>query len=280
MFQVFPKDSSDISRWTRYGGRVRDLRNAPRQARSSASVDAILDAAEQVFATLGTDAATTVDIAKAAGISVGRLYYWFPDKAAVASAAVARSEALVKEFLESTVVDDPTRSTAGIVEHIVFSMGAFARARPGTFALVANPGPDATAVSLHVLLVDLAATVVAARVPDSTPDERVLVSTTAVRTAIGMIVEYVSRSLEANDPDIGREYLQECVYLINAYFYVRYPANWDSVWDNPTYPIQPARRPRPNIPSGGVQRPMLGLPPPYAWDAPRSSNDTTPETHR
>lgn len=51
--------------------------------RTRARRAAIRDAAAVLFATQGFDATTAADIARAAGISAGSVFYWFPDKAAV-----------------------------------------------------------------------------------------------------------------------------------------------------------------------------------------------------
>ena len=72
------------------------LRNLPRQARSAARVELLLDVAEEVFEEVGYDAATTNLVASRAGVPVGTLYRWFPDKAALA-------EALTDRYLERLV---------------------------------------------------------------------------------------------------------------------------------------------------------------------------------
>jgi len=66
------------------------LRNMPRQARSAARVEHLLDVAEEVFEEVGYDAATTNLVASRAGVPVGTLYRWFPDKSALAEALTDR----------------------------------------------------------------------------------------------------------------------------------------------------------------------------------------------
>ena len=66
------------------------LRNHPRQARSAARVELLLDVAEEVFEEVGYDAATTNLVAARAGVPVGTLYRWFPDKGALAEALTDR----------------------------------------------------------------------------------------------------------------------------------------------------------------------------------------------
>src|SRR5947199_2730898 len=58
-------------------------RKQPQQARSSGLVTAILDAAVQVLAKEGARRFTTARVAEKAGVSVGSLYQYFPNKAAI-----------------------------------------------------------------------------------------------------------------------------------------------------------------------------------------------------
>ncbi|WP_082506080.1 TetR/AcrR family transcriptional regulator [Deinococcus sp. Leaf326] len=55
-------------------------RKQPQQARSRQMVDRLLHAAAQVFMTEGIEGATTNRIAEVAGVSVGSLYQFFPNK--------------------------------------------------------------------------------------------------------------------------------------------------------------------------------------------------------
>ena len=58
-------------------------RKQPQQARSAELVAAILDAAVQVLAQQGAQRFTTARVAEKAGVSVGSLYQYFPNKAAI-----------------------------------------------------------------------------------------------------------------------------------------------------------------------------------------------------
>src|SRR5271155_2767647 len=75
---------------TRVPDRRLEPRKLPRQERSGATVDAILEAAAQVFERRGYAAGTTNRIAERAGISIGSLYQYFPNKDAILVALVRR----------------------------------------------------------------------------------------------------------------------------------------------------------------------------------------------
>ena len=58
-------------------------RKQPKQARSTELVAAVLEAAVQVLAAEGAQRFTTARVAEKAGVSVGSLYQYFPNKAAI-----------------------------------------------------------------------------------------------------------------------------------------------------------------------------------------------------
>ena len=68
-----------------------DPRKVPRQRRSKATVEAMLDACAEEMGRLGYHALTTHRIAARAGVSVGTLYQYFPNRDAVAGALVIRA---------------------------------------------------------------------------------------------------------------------------------------------------------------------------------------------
>lgn len=59
------------------------LRKQPQQARSNELIAVILEAAAQVLAKEGAQRFTTARVAEKAGVSVGSLYQYFPNKAAI-----------------------------------------------------------------------------------------------------------------------------------------------------------------------------------------------------
>ena len=65
-------------------------RKQPVQARSTETVGAILDATLQVLTRVGKERLTTTRVAARAGVSVGTLYQYFPNKVALLQACLRR----------------------------------------------------------------------------------------------------------------------------------------------------------------------------------------------
>jgi AcrR family transcriptional regulator len=76
-------------------------RKSPVQARSAASVDAILEATLQVLLRVGKERLTTTRVAARAGVSVGTLYQYFPNKSALLQGALKRHLAEVGDAVEA-----------------------------------------------------------------------------------------------------------------------------------------------------------------------------------
>lgn len=76
------------------------LRNEPVQARSTARLSALLDAAAQVVKEIGYERLTTAMVAERAGASIGTVYRYFPDRIAVLQSLSARS---LGQFLQRVV---------------------------------------------------------------------------------------------------------------------------------------------------------------------------------
>jgi len=88
-------------------------RKQPKQARSSELVAAILEAATQVLAKEGAQRFTTARVAERAGVSVGSVYQYFPNKAAILfrlqSDEWRQTTALLRGILENARKPPPER---------------------------------------------------------------------------------------------------------------------------------------------------------------------------
>jgi AcrR family transcriptional regulator len=97
-------------------------RKRPRQERSAATVDAIVEAASRHFATHGYEAATTNGIAKSAGTSVGSLYQYFPSKDAIAVEIIRRYRADRLAFVRSRLDTLGEKPLASVVRALFTSV--------------------------------------------------------------------------------------------------------------------------------------------------------------
>jgi AcrR family transcriptional regulator len=80
------------------------LRKPPRQERSRATVEAILEAAAELLSAKGRSASTN-QIAARAGVSVGSLYQYFPGKDAIVAALFERHASAVDRVVAATFAD-------------------------------------------------------------------------------------------------------------------------------------------------------------------------------
>ncbi len=97
-------------------------RKKPRQERSLATVDAILDATARVLCTTGYDRASTNRIALAAGVSVGSLYQYFPSKEALVAALAARHMAAMTALVRAKLSEVAKAPMAAAVRTIIMAM--------------------------------------------------------------------------------------------------------------------------------------------------------------
>jgi AcrR family transcriptional regulator len=98
-------------------------RKAPRQSRSQATVTAILDATARILLERGFAAASTNAVAELAGVSVGSLYQYFPNKEALIAALHARHGEQMMQVIQRALTEamDATLDDAlsGLIEATV-----------------------------------------------------------------------------------------------------------------------------------------------------------------
>lgn len=88
------------------------LRRAPSQRRSRERVERILAVATELIAAQGSDALRMAEVAAKAGISIGSLYQYFPDKAAIIRTLAERINAEGRACIEEGLRD--VRDAAGL----------------------------------------------------------------------------------------------------------------------------------------------------------------------
>jgi AcrR family transcriptional regulator len=111
------------------------LRRSPQQQRSRLKLRRVLDAADEVLATEGASAFSTVRVAEAAGISVGTLYRYFPDKEAIVEALAVRYWSDFEDLLGGIVAADGREPLEDPIATVVEAMTTAFRAHPGFLAM-------------------------------------------------------------------------------------------------------------------------------------------------
>jgi AcrR family transcriptional regulator len=103
-------------------------RKLPRQTRSRASFDAILDGCARVLERGGYESLTTNAVADAAGVGIGTLYDFFPNResivAALAEQRLERLAADVKNGLAEVAGRDAYQALDGLIRRIVRAVAA------------------------------------------------------------------------------------------------------------------------------------------------------------
>jgi AcrR family transcriptional regulator len=94
-------------------------RKTPQQSRSVATVEAIYDATIQVLLKDGPERLTTVRVAQRAGVSVGTLYQYFPNKQALLLAVLERHMLRVAEAVEHTCATNHFQPLEVMVDELV-----------------------------------------------------------------------------------------------------------------------------------------------------------------
>lgn len=213
-----------------------ETRATPRQDRSGKSIDVILDAAERLVPRVGISNISTVLVAEEAGISVGKVYYWFTDKSALIEAVESRTQRQFTEFLDNSLVEAADLSTPELVNRFISSFIDYCRDRPGTLELLSHQSEGDEALPFRSHMLALIEGLVAIRVSDSTAAERSLVADVLVATATSV----ASRAVAAT-PEMYTLYVEELVYLVANYLASRYPTADNPIWADESRHIRPAR---------------------------------------
>lgn len=215
------------------------LRNRPRQARSAARVEHLLDVAGEVFEEVGYDAATTNLVAARADVPVGTLYRWFPDKAALAEALtdryLARLVLLYDEVLGDLVPEERIGDFLRRVLRRVLAETRDQRALPALLVSAMVPGGRANAgARLRRGLEDHVRVLIELRVP-GLPDDIVDRTAEVVVTLAHLVL-----AASADDDEAHREVMtNEYVDVMLAYLEAKFPAPDHPSWTDPDVPVRP-----------------------------------------
>ena len=130
-------------------------RRNPKQARARATVDAILEAAFQILEADGLAKLTTSRIAERAGVSIGTLYQYFPDREAILAAMGQRQSDAMREKITSIVLENPDpRNIRTIVRALMHGIQGSAETRMVLSDALFRTGGEAIVGRQHLTFLD------------------------------------------------------------------------------------------------------------------------------
>lgn len=133
---------------TRVPGARATMRKEPRQARSRATVEVIVRAGAQVLGERGWAGFTTNEVAEVAGVSIGSIYQYFPDKLALVDAIRRRHLDDVLAVMRG--IGQVNSSAQQLIERLVLGMVAAHSIQPALHRVLLDEVPsDASMRSAH-----------------------------------------------------------------------------------------------------------------------------------
>ncbi|MFP5226130.1 MAG: TetR/AcrR family transcriptional regulator [Acidobacteriota bacterium] len=192
-------------------------RKTPVQARSSVTVDAILDATIQVLLTSGKERLTTTQVARRAGVSVGTLYQYFPNKSALLQACLRRHMEEIRQAVERACEQNRgaglLEMSRALIERFLAAKMRSVKTSAVLYAVSSDVEGAAIAKSNSTRGVHAIAALFATAKEGLTKDPEVVAS--VVQAALNGISR---RILESKSPEREAEILrEELITLVHAY---------------------------------------------------------------
>jgi len=185
-------------------------------------------------------------------MSIGRVYYWFPDIPSVVNALVERTAERMVSVFGSAIEACQGSSTPLLIERVAGALCDHLDRNPATVALcLTGSGSGGRAEALFQSMTTVVDRVIRDRVPDIPDAEVELVARTTVGITLGMLHDYTK--LGDRKPFLR----QELVYVLSAWLVSRYPSSDAVAWSDQSYPIRPSRRPRSGFRESGPVWPAL-----------------------
>jgi AcrR family transcriptional regulator len=119
-------------------------RKLPRQARARATFDAIVAACGQVLASGPYDALTTNGISERAGVSIGTLYEYFPNRESIVAALAANSCARLVARMEEAIQETIGMGQLEGAEHLLMAGVEALGSRENAFKVMLRGAPFVT----------------------------------------------------------------------------------------------------------------------------------------
>lgn len=198
-----------------YSYMTAESRRTPQQQRSRERVERILTVAKALISRVGSDAMKMGEVAAEAGISIGSLYQYFPDKVSIVEAVRHRHLEDCLSIMKS--IAQKRQSLAKFVEELVTGMIGVHSIHPGLHKVLLDDAPSHQGTNdpnsaFEQEYLGLYAAAIAAHM---TAGSKVESGTTAliVSDAIDGIIHNAARRGELQSPKVRRE----MIALVHAY---------------------------------------------------------------
>ncbi len=116
-------------------------RKSAAQARSRATVDALVEATARILVKEGFDKASTNRIAEVAGVSIGSLYQYFPCKEALVAAVIERHQQQIAQTVRGELADLMAMPVENAMRHLVAAAVKAHRVDPRLHRVLAEQIP-------------------------------------------------------------------------------------------------------------------------------------------
>jgi AcrR family transcriptional regulator len=196
------------------------LRRAPSQRRAVERVERILGEARGLIAEKGSDALRMAEVAERAGVSIGSLYQYYPNKDAILVALVERhldeGVAAAGPVLTALAADAPPVDEA--MRRLVEAMVALHRDRPALHRVLFEEAPRPPALRRRLEAVERAATSAVADYLRARGREIQLRDPALAARMVVQVVETVTHELVLRPGDVAVDaYVDEAVVLLTRY---------------------------------------------------------------
>ncbi|MEM9460617.1 MAG: TetR/AcrR family transcriptional regulator [Myxococcota bacterium] len=197
--------------------KTENRRRKPLQSRSRQTVEAILEAAAQILESHGPEQGNTNRIAQRAGVSIGTLYQYFPNKEALYAELARRFIDAQSAETERAFATLPLRPTPELVAHFMVTLSQLDTLSPRLQrTLFELPGSQALMVAANARL-EAALVKVLAREPDLEGRDLEMIARVLVRAVDGVLRDTTLREPErADDPRLWQELTRLVVGYLEA----------------------------------------------------------------
>lgn len=192
------------------------MRKEPRQARSRATVEAVVEAGARILSKQGWNGFTTNKVAEAAGVSIGSLYQYFPDKLSLVDAIRRRHIDDSLDAIRSALAE--TEALTVFVEALVTNLIEAHSLHPGLHRVLLDevPGLEAYRHPNHQIEVQYLSLFTQAAAIYGSQSRDVAASTVGLvlSDAIDGVIHNAARRGRLHEPAIRDELVRlVCTYL-------------------------------------------------------------------